>query len=95
LPQSFSLLSSYSEISKSLRHFRRVDFILPISIDFRFLEMASAPKTKILPHQGAGVPVTMKEYPGTIHGFFGHGFMVDDAYELRRWLSEQIVKAVQ
>ncbi|MCX6439503.1 MAG: alpha/beta hydrolase, partial [Actinobacteria bacterium] len=43
----------------------------------------------------AGVPVTLKEYPGTIHGFFGHGFMVDDAYELRRWLSEQIVKAVQ
>jgi acetyl esterase len=43
----------------------------------------------------AGVPVTMKEYPGMIHGFFGHGFMVDDAYSLRTWLSEQIVKAVQ
>ena len=43
----------------------------------------------------AGVPVTLKEYPGTIHGFFGHGFMVDEAYELRGWLSEQIVKAVQ
>jgi acetyl esterase len=43
----------------------------------------------------AGVPVTMKEYPGMIHGFFGHGFMVDDAYNLRTWLSEQIVKAVQ
>ena len=43
----------------------------------------------------AGVRVTLKEYPGTIHGFFGHGFMVDDAYKLRRWLSEQIVKAVQ
>ena len=43
----------------------------------------------------AGVAVTLKEYPGTIHGFFGHGFMIDEAYELRRWLSEQIVKAVQ
>jgi acetyl esterase len=43
----------------------------------------------------AGVPVALKEYPGMIHGFFGHGFMVDDAYNLRRWLSEQIVKAVQ
>ena len=42
----------------------------------------------------AGIPVTLKEYPGMIHGFFGHGFMVDDAYNLRRWLSEQIVKAV-
>ena len=42
----------------------------------------------------AGVPVTLKEYPGMIHGFFGHGFMVDDAYELRKWLSAQIVKAV-
>jgi len=43
----------------------------------------------------AGVTVTLKEYPGTIHGFFGHGFMIDEAYELRRRLSEQIVKAVQ
>jgi acetyl esterase len=43
----------------------------------------------------AGVPVIIKEYPGTIHGFFGHGFMVDDAYNLRKWLSEQLVKAVQ
>jgi acetyl esterase len=43
----------------------------------------------------AGVPVTLKEYPGTIHGFFGHGFMVDDAYYLRKWLSEQITKTVQ
>ena len=42
----------------------------------------------------AGVPVTLKEYPGTIHGFFGHGFMVDDAYNLRKWLSAQIVNAV-
>ena len=42
----------------------------------------------------AGVPVTLKEYPGMIHGFFGHGFMVEDAYELRKWLSAQIVKAV-
>jgi len=43
----------------------------------------------------AGIPVTLKEYPGMIHGFFGHGFMVEDAYNLRRWLSEQIVKGVQ
>jgi acetyl esterase len=43
----------------------------------------------------AGIPVIMKEYPGMIHGFFGHGFMIEQAYELRRWLSAQIVKAVQ
>ena len=43
----------------------------------------------------AGIPVVLKEYPGMIHGFFGHGFMVEDAYILRKWLSEQIVKAVQ
>ena len=43
----------------------------------------------------AGVPVTLNEYPGMIHGFFGHGFMVDDAYKLRTWLSEQIIKAVK
>ncbi len=43
----------------------------------------------------AGIPVTLKEYPGMIHGFFGHGFMVDDAYNLRKWLSEQIVKAIK
>jgi acetyl esterase len=43
----------------------------------------------------AGIPVTLKEYPGMIHGFFGHGFMVEDAYNLRKWLSEQISKAVQ
>jgi acetyl esterase len=42
----------------------------------------------------AGISVTLKEYPGMIHGFFGHGFMVDDAYELRKWLSAQIVKTV-
>ena len=43
----------------------------------------------------AGVSVTLREFPGMIHGFFGHGFMVDDAYNLRKWLSEQIVKGVQ
>ena len=43
----------------------------------------------------AGVPVVLKEYPGMIHGFFGHGFMVDDAYNLRRWLSEELIKVVQ
>ena len=42
----------------------------------------------------AGIPVTLKEYPGMIHGFFGHGFMVDQAYELRKWLSAQIIEAV-
>ena len=44
--------------------------------------------------ENAGVPVVLKEYPGMIHGFFGHGFMVEDAYELRKWLSAQIVKGV-
>ncbi|CAB4774059.1 MAG: alpha/beta hydrolase fold domain-containing protein [Actinobacteria bacterium] len=41
-----------------------------------------------------GVPVTFKEYPGMIHGFFQYGAMVDDAYALRTWLSQSIQKAV-
>jgi acetyl esterase len=40
----------------------------------------------------AGVSVTLKEWPGMIHGFFGHGMYVDAAYELRKWLSAQIVE---
>ena len=40
----------------------------------------------------AGVSVTLKEWPGMIHGFFGHGMVVDSAYELRKWLSAQIVQ---
>ena len=40
----------------------------------------------------AGVSVTLKEWPGMIHGFFGHGMYVDAAYELRKWLSGQIVR---
>ena len=43
----------------------------------------------------AGVPVAFREYPGMIHGFFGHGAFVDQAYELRKWLSSQIVNAVK
>lgn len=42
----------------------------------------------------AGIPVTLKQYPGMIHAFFNHGLMVDDSYELRKWLSAQIVEAV-
>ena len=42
----------------------------------------------------SGVPVILKEYPGMIHGFLQHGTFVEDAYELRKWLSAQIVKAV-
>ncbi len=45
--------------------------------------------------EAAGVETILKEYPGVIHGFFGHGFMVDDAYSLRSWLSQEIVKAIQ
>jgi len=44
--------------------------------------------------QNAGIPVTLKEYPGMIHGFLNHGQFVPDAYEMRRWLGAQIVKAV-
>jgi len=39
-----------------------------------------------------GVSVTLKEWPGMIHGFFGYGMYVDAAYELRKWLSAQIVR---
>jgi len=44
--------------------------------------------------QKAGISSVFKEYPGMIHGFFGHGQFVDEAYALRKWLSAQIVKAV-
>ena len=40
----------------------------------------------------AGVSETLKEWPGMIHGFFGHGMYVDADYELRKWLSAQIVQ---
>jgi acetyl esterase len=40
--------------------------------------------------QNDGVQVSLKEYPGMIHGFFGHGSIVDEAYELRKWLSSEI-----
>jgi hypothetical protein len=30
-----------------------------------------------------------------IHGFFGHGKYVDAAYEIRAWISAQIVKHTQ
>lgn len=43
----------------------------------------------------AGIPVVFKEFEGMIHGFLLHGAMVDGAYELRTWLSEQIVKIAQ
>ena len=39
-----------------------------------------------------GVPVVVKEYLGMIHGFFGHGSIVDQAYELRKWLSSEITR---
>jgi len=42
----------------------------------------------------AGIDVTLKQFPGMIHGFLNHGLMVDGAYELRTWLSAQIVDAV-
>jgi len=42
-----------------------------------------------------GVAVAMKEWPGMIHGFFNHGKYVDDAYALRRWLSDQMLNLWQ
>ena len=45
--------------------------------------------------ENAGIPVTFKEYPGMIHGFLLHGALVDGAFELRTWLSSQIVSAVK
>ncbi|TRZ85963.1 MAG: alpha/beta hydrolase [Streptomycetaceae bacterium] len=42
----------------------------------------------------AGIPVTFKQFPGMIHGFLNHGLMVDGTYEMRKWLSAQIVEAV-
>jgi acetyl esterase len=43
----------------------------------------------------AGISVTLKEWPGMIHGFFGHGKYVDAAYEIRSWISAQIVSHTQ
>jgi acetyl esterase len=42
----------------------------------------------------AGIPVTLKQFPGMIHGFLNHSLMVDGSIELRKWLSAQIVAAV-
>ncbi len=42
----------------------------------------------------AGIPVTLKQFPGMIHGFLNHGAMVDGSIEMRQWLSAQIVVAV-
>ena len=43
----------------------------------------------------AGISVTIKEWPGMVHGFFGHGRYVDAAYEIRSWISAQIVSHTQ
>jgi len=43
----------------------------------------------------AGVAVVMKEWPGMLHGFFGHGMYVDAAYDLRKWISAQIIQVVK
>jgi len=42
----------------------------------------------------AGIPVTLKQFPGMIHGFLNHSAMVDDSNVMRKWLSAQIVGAV-
>ena len=41
----------------------------------------------------AGIPVTLKQFPGMIHGFLNHSAMVDGSNEMRQWLSAQIVAA--
>jgi len=43
----------------------------------------------------AGIPVTLKQFPGMIHGFLNHGAMVDGSIELLKWLSAKIVVAVR
>jgi acetyl esterase len=40
--------------------------------------------------QAAGVPVTYKNYPGMIHGFFNYGSAIDDGISARTYLAESI-----
>ena len=44
----------------------------------------------------AGVPVTYKEYPGMIHGFFNYGSVIEEGITARKFLADainQILKA--
>ena len=40
--------------------------------------------------KSAGVPVTYKNYPGMIHGFFNYGSVIDEAIIARRYLADSI-----
>ena len=40
--------------------------------------------------RGAGVPVTYKDFPGMIHGFFNYGSVIDEGIIARRFLADAI-----
>ncbi len=40
--------------------------------------------------RGAGVPVTYKDYPGMIHGFFNYGSVIDEGIAARAYLADSI-----
>ena len=40
--------------------------------------------------RSAGVPVTYKDFPGMIHGFFNYGSVIDEGIMARRYLADSI-----
>lgn len=40
--------------------------------------------------RAGGVPVTYKDYPGMIHGFFNYGSMIDEGIAARKYLADSI-----
>jgi len=45
--------------------------------------------------RAAGVPVTYKEYPGMIHGFFNYGSVIEEGIAARRFLADSINQILQ